>query len=148
MWSSIIVFFFKLKTAFYMRISDWSSDVCSSDLLIFGDPAAVELIGEDLLPGLVEHVEDQVLAEIGERRLGPRARAEIPDLVRPLLEIAVVGDAAFQGDRLVLGAAGRLAAGRGTAAFAILDHLGCPLHHPAIPHPVALAAVPLTDDLA
>src|SRR3546814_13797881 len=25
-------FFFKQKTAYYMRISDWSSDVCSSDL--------------------------------------------------------------------------------------------------------------------
>src|SRR3546814_1684979 len=27
------VFFFKQKTAYAMRISDWSSDVCSSDLL-------------------------------------------------------------------------------------------------------------------
>src|SRR3546814_19526600 len=29
-------FFFKQKTAYEMRISDWSSDVCSSDL--FADP--------------------------------------------------------------------------------------------------------------
>src|SRR3546814_8976542 len=29
---SFIVFFFKQKTAYEMRISDWSSDVCSSDL--------------------------------------------------------------------------------------------------------------------
>src|SRR3546814_4318433 len=28
-----IVFFFKQKTAYEMRISDWSSDVCSSDLI-------------------------------------------------------------------------------------------------------------------
>src|SRR3546814_2511845 len=28
----MIVFFFKQKTAYEMRISDWSSDVCSSDL--------------------------------------------------------------------------------------------------------------------
>src|SRR3546814_2450477 len=28
----IIFFFFKQKTAYEMRISDWSSDVCSSDL--------------------------------------------------------------------------------------------------------------------
>src|SRR3546814_4093315 len=28
-----IVFLFKQKTAYEMRISDWSSDVCSSDLL-------------------------------------------------------------------------------------------------------------------
>src|SRR3546814_2430276 len=29
----MIFFFFKQKTAYEMRISDWSSDVCSSDLL-------------------------------------------------------------------------------------------------------------------
>src|SRR3546814_5298605 len=29
---SFCVFFFKQKTAYEMRISDWSSDVCSSDL--------------------------------------------------------------------------------------------------------------------
>src|SRR3546814_4669963 len=29
------VFFFKQKTAYEMRISDWSSDVCSSDLFIY-----------------------------------------------------------------------------------------------------------------
>src|SRR3546814_6056098 len=28
----LVVFFFKQKTAYEMRISDWSSDVCSSDL--------------------------------------------------------------------------------------------------------------------
>src|SRR3546814_1621141 len=29
-------FFFKQKTAYELRISDWSSDVCSSDLMPFG----------------------------------------------------------------------------------------------------------------
>src|SRR3546814_16722116 len=28
----VVIFFFKQKTAYEMRISDWSSDVCSSDL--------------------------------------------------------------------------------------------------------------------
>src|SRR3546814_1914106 len=28
------IFFFKQKTAYEMRISDWSSDVCSSDLAV------------------------------------------------------------------------------------------------------------------
>src|SRR3546814_7465761 len=28
----LFIFFFKQKTAYEMRISDWSSDVCSSDL--------------------------------------------------------------------------------------------------------------------
>src|SRR3546814_20974230 len=33
----LFVFFFKQKTAYEMRISDWSSDVCSSDLLVVLD---------------------------------------------------------------------------------------------------------------
>src|SRR3546814_6657769 len=33
------VFFVKQKTAYEMRISDWSSDVCSSDLLTFNQVA-------------------------------------------------------------------------------------------------------------
>src|SRR3546814_2378124 len=32
LWRSVFFFFFKQKTAYEMRISDWSSDVCSSDL--------------------------------------------------------------------------------------------------------------------
>src|SRR3546814_7515877 len=39
LWSfiSVVFFFFKQKTAYEMRISDWSSDVCSSDLLGSGE---------------------------------------------------------------------------------------------------------------
>src|SRR3546814_9551798 len=34
LWCAIVWFFlFKHKTAYEMRISDWSSDVCSSDLI-------------------------------------------------------------------------------------------------------------------
>src|SRR3546814_9243888 len=33
-----LVFFFKQKTAYEMRISDWSSDVCSSDLFDPDEP--------------------------------------------------------------------------------------------------------------
>src|SRR3546814_9705231 len=32
-----LFFFFKQRTAYELRISDWSSDVCSSDLLAAGD---------------------------------------------------------------------------------------------------------------
>src|SRR3546814_2930442 len=45
-----MLFFFKQKTAYEMRISDWSSDVCSSDLFDIG--AYIEwanIIKEDLL---------------------------------------------------------------------------------------------------
>src|SRR3546814_10407515 len=34
--SYMVFFLFKQKTAYEMRISDWSSDVCSSDLRISG----------------------------------------------------------------------------------------------------------------
>src|SRR3546814_10269591 len=40
-FSYFCFFFFKQKTAYEMRISDWSSDVCSSDLLVL--PGVVEL---------------------------------------------------------------------------------------------------------
>src|SRR3546814_3202294 len=43
-------FFFKQKTAYEMRISDWSSDVCSSDLLGVVYLAAIH--GEDNIAGL------------------------------------------------------------------------------------------------
>src|SRR3546814_7548716 len=39
-------FFFKQKTAYEMRISDWSSDVCSSDLVVMPELGLV-------LPGMV-----------------------------------------------------------------------------------------------
>src|SRR3546814_2644924 len=40
-----IFFFFKQKTAYEMRISDWSSDVCSSDLIKECHLPGVELAG-------------------------------------------------------------------------------------------------------
>src|SRR3546814_11131130 len=42
----MLVFFFKQKTAYEMRISDWSSDVCSSDLDGVGGaaPGAVDAV--------------------------------------------------------------------------------------------------------
>src|SRR3546814_1764514 len=43
----MLFFFFKQKTAYEMRISDWSSDVCSSDLPNF--PLQVPLINSELV---------------------------------------------------------------------------------------------------
>src|SRR3546814_7175784 len=39
--SLFVLFFFKQKTAYEMRISDWSSDVCSSDLWAADATAAI-----------------------------------------------------------------------------------------------------------
>src|SRR3546814_2252449 len=43
------VCFFKQKTAYEMRISDWSSDVCSSDLLQDGMAVQIESYEEEPL---------------------------------------------------------------------------------------------------
>src|SRR3546814_15376255 len=43
-------FFFKQKTAYEMRISDWSSDVCSSDLAMDFDQRAHGFLSITLLP--------------------------------------------------------------------------------------------------
>src|SRR3546814_6766729 len=50
----LCLFFFKQKTAYEMRISDWSSDVCSSDLLDIGRRDRVATGGECVL-GIVQH---------------------------------------------------------------------------------------------
>src|SRR3546814_7803188 len=54
-WSMTIFFFFKQKTAYEMRISDWSSDVCSSDLKLDRH----HVLEEEVLDGLVEAIDRQ-----------------------------------------------------------------------------------------
>src|SRR3546814_1955188 len=44
----VVFFFFKQKTAYEMRISDWSSDVCSSDLEVGELMPVVSIIGRAL----------------------------------------------------------------------------------------------------
>src|SRR3546814_17305602 len=44
-----VCFFFKQKTAYEMRISDWSSDVCSSDLML-GAAMAGGAFGTEVQP--------------------------------------------------------------------------------------------------
>src|SRR3546814_6083596 len=50
----VLFFFFKQRTAYEMRISDWSSDVCSSDL---DDPELYRKINA-LIPNLVIQAEE------------------------------------------------------------------------------------------
>src|SRR3546814_1585047 len=59
----LFFFFFKQKTAYEMRISDWSSDVCSSDLMPVEDRA-----------GRIDHRIVAVVA-IGEHRVDRGDRA-------------------------------------------------------------------------
>src|SRR3546814_18459044 len=82
------VLFFKQKTGYEMRCSDWSSDVCSSDLADHGDAAApaeqlaqpeftpravdraLQRFGVDLLRLQIDDVEQRDIGEIGRRRVG------------------------------------------------------------------------------
>src|SRR3546814_2920499 len=50
------VFFYKQKAAYEMRISDWSSDVCSSDLL---DGLEAREVGEDRRVALRRDLQDR-----------------------------------------------------------------------------------------
>src|SRR3546814_6090565 len=47
-------FFFKQKTAYEMRISDWSSDVCSSDLVL-RDHRQRDQLGVRMFQGSARH---------------------------------------------------------------------------------------------
>src|SRR3546814_6944650 len=60
--SYFLFFFFKQKTAYEIRISDWSSDVCSSDLV-----RAID--------------EDQRRADIGQRETAVLLRVQRPAVV-------------------------------------------------------------------
>src|SRR3546814_2449253 len=61
----VFFFFFKQKTAYEMRISDWSSDVCSSDL------EALDLKSKSGVHRLISALEERGFI----RRLPNRARA-------------------------------------------------------------------------
>src|SRR3546814_15733694 len=56
-------FFFKQKTAYEMRISDWSSDVCSSDLDLAAVGGAPGAVGGQ--PRAVDQQCPQILDEAG-----------------------------------------------------------------------------------
>src|SRR3546814_9048355 len=66
-------FFFKQKTAYEMRISDWSSDVCSSDL-----PGGISISGQIVPPRTARGF------RIGcdHPDAGPRQITPIPDVLR------------------------------------------------------------------
>src|SRR3546814_3424885 len=75
----LFLFFFKQKTAYEMRISDWSSDVCSSDLPLAVEPAAARHV-RWLKPDLVAEIAFAEYTASGSVRhasfVGLRARSE------------------------------------------------------------------------
>src|SRR3546814_14800245 len=102
-------FFFKQKTAYEMRISDWSSDVCSSDLR----PGVLDRRRKGIFRGQpIFHRYDIVPGQLGKRAC----------------EMVVVGDAADRpaasvkkDDRAARGFLRRVDANRNAADVTILD---------------------------
>src|SRR3546814_14966581 len=85
------IFFFKQKTAYELRISDGSSDVCSSDL----DPVALHL--DDLL-----RPEPLELVQIIQQAVGVVGDLEVP-LRQLLLDHLVAAALAVAVDHLLVG---------------------------------------------
>src|SRR3546814_10859986 len=79
-------FFFKQKTAYEMRMSDWSSDVCSSDLLggIIGDLGGIERSGIDVhartrLDDIGDHQPEDQRERREEQEIGEGLGRDPPD---------------------------------------------------------------------
>src|SRR3546814_8692467 len=81
-------FFFKQKTAYEMRISDWSSDVCSSDLA-----PAQALTREQVLRAYTAGSAYAEFAEDTKGRLAPGYVADLAVLSQDVLDETVPVDA-------------------------------------------------------
>src|SRR3546814_9809644 len=88
----LFFFFFKQKTAYEMRISDWSSDVCSSDLLLNAGADYFHHATAGLGPELET---DQVPA------WGGRQKRRLQDSAR-YLDGALEGQAFLVGDKFTM----------------------------------------------
>src|SRR3546814_11163214 len=80
---SYFIFFFKQKTAYEMRISDWSSDVCSSDL-----PTGTLFEYATDTPGFTvdedpDHLGETLLIPPGDAARGNDLRVMLPQFALP-----------------------------------------------------------------
>src|SRR3546814_2570671 len=85
-------FFFKQKTAYEMRISDWSSDVCSSDLIVYRiatlGPVTAEAL--DDLEALIMRRGTATVAGNAPQRGGTTEAAAIMNNVRKVNEQRII----------------------------------------------------------
>src|SRR3546814_18877602 len=80
-------FFFKQKTAYEMRISDWSSDVCSSDL-------AVSALGSELTEEVLADLRGRVVDGVTGRPIGEVEQDGVADaLTRATADVEAITDA-------------------------------------------------------
>src|SRR3546814_6541522 len=120
-----MLFFFKQKTAYEMRMSDWSSDVCSSDLaeadVLDRLPAHARAIGEDISDGIdvvVRQARRQVQVQLLDK--GPAGKDRDVDLREPLDR----GDAAVcvrHGERGGAATPGQLVVAQPKCVLAVFD---------------------------
>src|SRR3546814_10466326 len=108
---NFLFFFFKQKTAYEMRISDWSSDVCSSDLI--GDAvntaARLERLAKTLdQAGGTGACGKIIVGEATWRRLGGRYRGV------PIGPVSLKGKLGTIDAYRLLGLAGGFEAGAGS----------------------------------
>src|SRR3546814_9998605 len=91
-----LIFFFKQKTAYEMRISDWSSDVCSSDLNKLLGRLAFPTIDEghacahEVKPRLKMMDEMGVYAQICFHNSGVTQAGSLMSLGDPELALAII----------------------------------------------------------
>src|SRR3546814_5272172 len=87
-----IVCFFKQKTAYDMRISDWSSDVCSSDL---AQTASSQAAGQ-----FVDQLADRAFAILRDKSLGrDEARRQFRAMLKQHVAVKQVGDRLIRSHR-------------------------------------------------
>src|SRR3546814_2576312 len=80
-------FFFKQKTAYEMRISDWSSDVCSSDLPVQELPDRLAAAQEHPREVDVDHLAPLLQGHVAERGAALDAGVADQDVDRPEAQI-------------------------------------------------------------
>src|SRR3546814_4914307 len=79
-------FFCKQKTAYEMRISDWSSDVCSSDLTLITAPAATTVTtAKARKTSSVKSTRSSAEGGVGGAALGDLGFEPVPDCQQLLL---------------------------------------------------------------
>src|SRR3546814_10369505 len=90
----LVVFFFKQKTAYEMRISDWSSDVCSSDLVEGGKVLAptIEFLTQRGIP-VMGHVglTPQAVNILGGYGVRGKSAEEARSIVEDAVAVAQAG---------------------------------------------------------
>src|SRR3546814_412145 len=118
-------FFFKQKTAYEMRISDWSSDVCSSDLLRAGSrvPLHCTGMGKLFLATLPARARRRIIESLTFTRYTDNTITD-PESLEAALKIIRRDDYAINDQENAIGLIGlavpiRDAAGRVVAALAV-----------------------------